>query len=151
MTEEKLSYSGKKVFVGIDVHRSSYAVAAICEGVVVKRWRMESIPIKLVEKLGSYFAGATLLTGYEAGFSGFHLHRVFSYCGIENYVIHPGSIEVSSRDRVKTDRRDSLKIATQLSSGRLKCIRIPTEEEELAREYSRLRQQHKETRAKNES
>ena len=33
-------YTGKKVFIGIDVHRKSYSVTAICDELVVKRWRM---------------------------------------------------------------------------------------------------------------
>ena len=31
---EKISYEGKKVFVGIDVHKRSYSVVAVVEGVV---------------------------------------------------------------------------------------------------------------------
>ena len=148
MTNQLLPYAKKEVFIGIDVHRTSYAVTAICEGEIVKRWRMAAEPRELALKLREYFSSAKLLTGYEAGFSGFNLHRLLSSFGIKNYVIHAGSIEVSSRDRVKTDRRDSLKIATQLSSGRLQSIRIPTEAEELSREVSRMRRQHIRTRGR---
>lgn len=58
---------------------------------------------------------------------------------IESIVVHPGSIEVSSRDRVKTDKRDALKIAIQLAAGRLKGIYVPCEEQESRRCVSRLR------------
>jgi transposase len=44
--------------------------------------------------------------------------------------VHAASIEVSSRDTVKTDKRDSLKIAQQLSAGRLRGVRVLTEGEE---------------------
>jgi transposase len=37
---------------------------------------------------------------------GFSLHRYLIENGINNIVVHPASIEVSSRDRVKTDKRD---------------------------------------------
>ena len=37
-------------------------------------------------------------------------------------MVHPGSIEVATRDRVKTDKRDAKKMATQLAAGRLKGI-----------------------------
>ncbi|WP_119344553.1 IS110 family RNA-guided transposase, partial [Facilibium subflavum] len=83
--------------------------------------------------------GANVETVYEAGFSGFHLHRELIQVGINNQVVHPGSIEVATRDRVKTDKRDAKKMATQLAAGRLKGIYVPTLEQEAKRSASRLR------------
>lgn len=59
------------------------------------------------------FPNAEVMSAYEAGFSGFHLHRKLIEAGIKNIVVHPGSIEVATRDRVKTDKRDAKKRATQ--------------------------------------
>ena len=56
-------------------------------------------------------------------------------------MVHAASIEVSSRDTVKTDKRDSLKIAQQLAAGRLRGVRVPTEEEEQRRLLTRTRDQ----------
>ena len=50
--------------------------------------------------------------------------------GVGCIVVHPASIEVSSRDTVKTDKRESLMIAQQLSAGRLRGVRVPREKEE---------------------
>jgi len=55
--------------------------------------------------------------------------------------VNAASIEISSRDRVKTDKRDALKIATQLSARRLKGIRVPDEIQEEMRTVTRLRAQ----------
>src|SRR5439155_27306262 len=86
------------------------------------------------------FSGAVKInTAYEAGFSGFHLHRHLISHGINNIVVHPGSIEVASRDRVKTDKRDALKIATQLAAGRLRGVFVPSLEREEKRTVTRLR------------
>ncbi len=41
---EKIDYQGKKVFVGIDVHKRSYSVVAVVEGVIVKKWRTVASP-----------------------------------------------------------------------------------------------------------
>ena len=30
-------YTGKTIYIGIDVHKKTYAVTAICEGEIVKR------------------------------------------------------------------------------------------------------------------
>jgi len=95
----------------------------------------------LVSALKRYFPGAELISCYEAGFSGFGLHRTLTLAGIKNLVINAGSIEISARNRVKTDKRDSLKLAQHLSLGRLKGIRIPSEEEDRHRQLCRTRTQ----------
>ncbi len=135
----KYDYTGKRVFMGIDVHKKTYSCVSVCEGHVVKKDTMPADPQILTTYIKNNFSGAQLETAYEAGFSGFHLHRQLTATEIKNYVIHPGSIEVASRDRVKTDKRDAKKIAIQLAAGRLKCIYIPTLEEEAKRSASRLR------------
>lgn len=39
MKLDKRDYKGKKVFVGVDVHKKSYSIAVSCEGVLAKnRW-----------------------------------------------------------------------------------------------------------------
>jgi transposase len=60
----------------------------------------------------------------KQAFSGLGFHRVPESGGIANLVVNAGSIEVASRDRVKTDRRDSLKLASLLECGRLRGIRV---------------------------
>ncbi len=55
-------------------------------------------------------------TAYEAGFSGFVLHRILEKAGINNIVVNPGSIEVAVHNRVKTDKTDAVKIATLLET-----------------------------------
>jgi transposase len=132
-------YTSKTVFLGIDVHKKTYAVTAICEGIVVKRATLPASPEGLVTFCRKYFCGAKVETAYEAGFSGFHLHRILDKSGIKSIVVHAAGIEVATGDRVKTDKRDSLKIATQLAAGRLKGIHVPSEEREEMRAVSRIR------------
>ena len=134
------NYNGKSVFIGLDVHKKTYSVTAICEGQVVKRDTMAACPNKLIAYCSKFFQGATIYSAYEAGFCGFHLHRNLVENGINNIVVHASSIEIASRDRVKTDKRDSLKIANQLSVGRLKGIHIPSTHREAFRSISRLRE-----------
>ena len=135
----KYDYTGKRVYMGIDVHKKTYVCVSVCGGSVVKKNAMPAEPSALISYIKNHFANATLETAYEAGFSGFHLHRELTDAGIKNSVVHPGSIEVASRDRVKTDRRDAHKIATQLEAGRLRCIYVPSLAQECKRSVSRLR------------
>lgn len=141
MNRERVSYAGKKVFIGIDVHRLTYSVACVCEGELVKRCTMEARPEKLMEFLTKYFAGADIATVYEAGFSGFVLHRYVAGNGIKSMVVHAASVEVAARDTVKTDKRDSLKMALQLATGRLRGIAVPSEALEARRLLTRTREQ----------
>ena len=80
----KNSSAGQKVFVGIDVHKRTYSVVTVVEGVVVKKWRTVASPEKLVQQLTRPSPGAFLETAYESGFSGFVLHRLLEKAGIHN-------------------------------------------------------------------
>lgn len=141
MKVKERDYAGKKVFVGMDVHKKTYVIAAYCDGEIVKKWTTPAKPEGVSEQLTRFFQGAEIWSAYEAGFSGFKLHRVLASGGIKNRVVHAASIEVKSNDRVKTDKRDAKKIAEQLAANRLNGIYVPTEEEEEHRSLSRGREQ----------
>jgi transposase len=140
MIKRRIDYSGEIVHVGIDVHKKTFAVCCLCEDEVVKKATLPADPIKLVEFLGMYLAGAKINSAYEAGFSGFALHRVLMGHGINNIVVNAASIEVAAKDKVKTDKRDCKKIATQLAAGRLHGIYVPSIEQEENRLLTRTRE-----------
>jgi transposase len=131
-------YTGKTIFVGMDVHKKTYSVTAICEGTIVKKDTLKADPQSLVSYLKKRFGSGKIKTAYEAGFCGFHLHRTLEAAGIENIVVHAAGIETSN-SRVKTDKRDSLKIAAHLSEGKLRSVYVPTLEQEDNRTVTRLR------------
>lgn len=131
-------YTGKPIFVGMDVHKNTYSLTVICDGAIVKRDTLRADPQGLISYLKKRFGTGTIKTAYEAGFCGFHLHRMLEAAGIENIVVHAAGIETSNT-RVKTDKRDSLKIAAHLSEGRLRSVYIPTVEQENNRTVTRLR------------
>lgn len=134
------TFQDKHVFIGLDVHKKTYSVTAICEDQVVKRATIGASPDGLVHFCQKFFPDAHIHAAYEAGFSGFGLHRKLVGQGIDSRVVHPASIEIAVRDRVKNDKRDSMKIARQLNQGLLKGIPIPTEEQESRRILSRIRE-----------
>lgn len=134
------TFEGKHVFIGLDVHKKTYSVTAICENRVVKKATIGASPSGLVHFCHKFFPEAHIHSAYEAGFSGFSLHRTLLGQGIDSRVVHPASIEIAVRDRVKNDKRDSMKIARQLNQGMLQGIPIPTEEQERRRVLTRLRE-----------
>lgn len=133
------NYKIHTVYMGIDVHKKTYACASFYEGNIIKKDTMPADPSVLIAYIKNNFVTNKIETAYEAGFSGFHLHRQLVAAGINNIVVNPGSIEIASRDKVKNDKRDAKKIAVQLAAGRLKCIYIPTLEQESKRTTTRLR------------
>jgi transposase len=91
----------------------------------------------LVSRLGG--PGVRLVACYEAGPTGYTLHRQLQAMGVECMVVAPSLIPVRSGDRVKTDRRDALKLARLLRSGDLTPIWVPDEEHEALRDLVRAR------------
>jgi len=147
MTEQRRSYAGECVYVGVEVHKETYTVTGVCHKQIVKTVTVQAEPAGLAASLPRWFPEATLYSVYEAGFSAFVLHRVLTKASIRNIVVNPASIAVAANDKVKTDRRDSKKLAIDLADGRLRGIYVPTEAEELARLLPRTRAQIVEHRA----
>src|SRR5262250_503867 len=147
MTEQCRSYAGERVYVGVDVHKETYTVTCVCHKQIVKTATVQAEPASLAASLRRWFPGATLASAYEAGLSAFVLHRALTQAGISNIVVNPASLAVAANDKVKTDRRDSKRLAVDLADGRLRGIYVPTEEEELARILPRTRAQLVEHRA----
>lgn len=132
-------YTRKTIYMGIDVHKKTYAVTTICDKEVVKKDTLPAYPEYLVKYIKKYFAGADVNTVYEAGFSGFYLHRILLANKINNIIVHPASIETAAKNRVKTDKKDSLKLAKQLSDGDLHGINVPSIKRECYRSITRIR------------
>ena len=107
MNSTRVSYKGKRVYIGLDVHRSFFVASCVCDGEVVKRCRMPAKVDSVISLILDFFPNSDVYTCYEAGFSGFWLHRKLKSAGVKNIVVHPASIEVAANDRVKTDKRDS--------------------------------------------
>jgi transposase len=76
----------------------------------------------------------------EAGPCGYTLHRQITRLGYRCEIIAPGMTPRRPGDRVKTDRRDAEKLARLFRAGELTVIRVPTCEEEAARDLVRARE-----------
>lgn len=77
---------------------------------------------------------------YEAGPCGYDAHRHITKLGHACTVIAPALTPVRPGDRVKTDARDAEKLARLHHAGELTAIRVPTCEEEAARDLVRIRE-----------
>ena len=138
----------KYIWVGLDVHKVTIAVA-VAKGEEVPH-SLGTIPndpdaiAKLMRKLGP---SARLRVCYEAGPCGYVLYRQLTAMGIDCAVVAPTLVPVRAGDRVKTDRRDALKLARLLRSGELTAVAVPDEAHEALRDLVRAREAaHKDLR-----
>jgi len=77
---------------------------------------------------------------YEAGPCGFWLYRRLKAQGLECMVVSPSMTPRNAADRVKTDRRDALKLARLARAGELEPIYVPDARDEAVRDLVRARE-----------
>jgi transposase len=77
---------------------------------------------------------------YEAGPCGYKLARELADQGYQCEVVAPAKIPRSPGDRVKTDRRDALQLASLARAGALAPVVIPDARDEAIRDLSRARE-----------
>lgn len=132
------------LFVGLDVHKDSIDIG-LCEAARNSE----------VRHLGTVAGGCEAVTKalrrqlsparrlhivYEAGPCGFVLARHFASVGWQCEVVAPSSIPRPPGERVKTDRRDALKLARLARAGELTAVRVPDSADEAVRDLVRARE-----------
>lgn len=139
-----MAESSRTVYVGLDVHKDSIAVAYAPEDRGAEVVSLGAIGTrqcdidKLIRKLQS--KGATLVFVYEAGPCGYWLYRYLTRQGFSCHVVAPSLIPRKPGDRVKTDRRDAVTLARLMRSGDLSSIYVPEIADEAIRDLSRGRE-----------
>jgi len=135
-----IAVRGKEVFVGIDVHKESWQVTVRAEGEEVFHGRIPG-QYPALQKILERFRGRKMKVAYEAGPCGFRLHDQLKEDGTEVIVVPPSLIPMESGNRVKTDKRDSRKLARLLEGNLLKKVHVLSGEEREHRELLRTRHQ----------
>ena len=92
---------------------------------------------KLVRKLDGEARGARQACCYEAGPTGYGLHRQIRQLGQDCIVVAPSLIPRKPGKRVKTNRLDALSLVKQLRAGKLTAVWVPDERHEAVREPQR--------------
>lgn len=128
-------------YVGLDVHKKTIAVA-LCdqEGRATSLGTIPNEPDAVARLMRRLQQKGTLRVCYEAGPCGYVLYRQLVRMEIDCIVVAPTLIPVKSGDRVKTDRRDALKLARYLRAGELTAVWVPDEAHEALRDLVRLRE-----------
>jgi transposase len=127
--------------VGLDVHADTIAVAVAepdgeVRSIGIIPNRFESVR-KMISKLGP---AKQLKCCYEAGPTGYVLYWQLTQLGVACEVIAPTLVPTKAGDRVKTDRRDALKLARCYRAGDLTAVWVPDAAHEALRDLVRARE-----------
>ena len=137
---KKIDFSGKDLFIGLDVHKKSWSVTILVDGIEHRTFTQPPDPVALNHYLLRMFPGGNYSSAYEAGFCGYKIHRELNALGIKNIVINAADIPTSQKDKLqKRDPIDSRKIARGLEKGFLKGIHIFDRNMEELRSLNRTR------------
>jgi len=82
---------------------------------------------------------STVQVVYEAGPTGYHLARALNTAGIACDILAPSKLPRPSGDHIKTDKRDAMFLARVAAMGEYAIVRVPTLDEEAARDLIRGR------------
>lgn len=136
--------------IGIDVHKESFSLCTYCpesdsfvgEITTASNSKMVVNYIKRLKK--EVGPNVSVISGYEAGPTGFGLHRDLSKAGLDCKVMAPTTIyEKKGGNRVKTDRGDARKLSKALYWGAFKEVVPLSVQDEATRDYIRMREDRK--------
>jgi transposase len=115
------------LYVGLDVHKDSITVAyALGTGEVELLGKIGTTKTdidRLCKRLQS--KARRIRVVYEAGPCGYGLYRQLVQKGFDCMVCAPSLIPKKPGERVKTDRRDAIKLVRSLRAGDLSAVYVP--------------------------
>ena len=133
-------------YVGLDVHKDTIAVAVAYAGRDAPiSWGTISNTNKAIAKFVDrlYAEKKTFLLCYEAGPCGYTLYQSLIAMGVDCRVVAP-----PRNEKIKTDRRDALRLARLLRAGELIEVWVPDQEQEAVRDLCRCRADFKASQQK---
>lgn len=130
----------KHLFIGLDVHKKTWAVTIQEQQLVLKRFTIEADADILIAYVSKHFPKHQVECCYEACCMGYAIYHSLTKAGWQVLVVNPADIPRGNKQSTtKTDKVDSSHLARQLASGHLKGIYIPNHKQEQFRSLFRRR------------
>src|SRR3989339_426070 len=137
---KKIDFTGKDLFVGLDVHKKSWSVTIVVDGIEHRTFTQPPDPEALKKYLQRSFPGGNYQSAYEAGYCGYGIHRRLNDLGIKNIVINAADIPTTQKVKLhKRDPVDSRKLARGLEKNSLRGIHVFDRDMEELRSLNRTR------------
>lgn len=130
-------------WIGIDDHADKWTIAQFRGDEARPSKEFELVPdSKGYQRLMSFLKNldGEVRIVYEAGPCGFELYRRLTKAGLQCSVAAPALTPRKPGQKVKTNRRDALKLAHYLRSGELTFIAVPDQDRESLRDLIRARE-----------
>jgi transposase len=127
------------IYMGLDVHRRTWHLTVRTAATEIQKVSMLAELTELQKVIDRYGATRTAVA-YKAGYFGFGLRDRITAQGARCLVTPPSLLPQESGNRVKTDKKDSAKLA-RLAKGELKAVHVPSVEERNHRQLLRQRGQ----------
>src|SRR5450756_1322116 len=128
----------ERTFIGLDVHARSIQ-AGVLDG-LTGEVRSLAVPVATGALVAWVCTQPAPAVAYEAGPTGYELARALRAAGVPCLVAAPSRIPRAPGERVKTDRRDAVRLARLLRLEELVAVRVPGLAEEAARDLVRARE-----------
>ena len=134
----------RTLFIGMDVHKDSIAVAYVAQEHGAEVASLGTIGTRqcdidqLIRKMQS--KAQHLIFVYEAGPCGYGLYRYLQKKDYDCWGVAPSLIPTKAGDRGKTDRRDAVQLARLARSGDLTPVYVPKVDDEAIRDLTRARE-----------
>jgi transposase len=127
-------HQSSTLYIGLDVHQESLAVAYVAKedpAAVVSLGNIGTRQCDLEQRIPTRQSQSQQLVFVsEAGPWGYWLYRALTTKGHVCWVVAPSLIPQKPGDRVKTNRRDAIKLARLARSGDLPPVYVPQVEDE---------------------
>ena len=141
------SSAPKTLYIGLDVHKAETVIATLESdrdsepqhygSITTSQHALERAMRRIAKSHDRKLSD--LHVCYEASGCGFWIARRLQQMGVRCDVIAPSLIPSRSGDRVKTDKRDAMKLAKHLRSNDLVPVNIPDSTDEAIRDLCRAR------------
>jgi transposase len=128
------------IHLGMDTSKTAIVVAALLPGQDSPATDRIATEEAAIRRLVGRFAGRSVLRAwYEAGPGGYERYRLLASMGVGCQVVAPSLIPKGGSEKVKTDKRDSRRLARLGRAGELTPVPVPPAAEEAVRDLVRAR------------
>jgi transposase len=130
-------------YIGLDVHKKNIVMGESRKSgeaqITGEFLNTDSGIKKFLTRLNKLSEEFELKICYEAGPCGYALKRILDTKGYSCEIIAPSLIPIATGNKIKTDKRDAVKLARLFRAGELTFIQVPDEDKESVRDLVRCR------------